>query len=167
MDRVTKDAQIASLRRQLRDMDAQQASIEAQLAALLEQSSPARTFGSVRPTRASPHRRMTGYPRARRSSRARSRAMRDVRDWRRRSGDMGRVLPTPRSCTLFGPRVVATKDTYWHDEGRIARLDGGASGDEKSGAASKRLRVEPGASVHRSVRVECPGVRGLRSGALR
>ena len=32
-DNITKDSQIASLRQQLRDMDAQRASIEAQLAA--------------------------------------------------------------------------------------------------------------------------------------
>src|ERR1035438_1959360 len=40
MDNITKDTQVASLRRQLRDMDAQRAAIEAQLATLVEQSEP-------------------------------------------------------------------------------------------------------------------------------
>ena len=40
MDNITKDTQVASLRRQLRDMDAQRTAIEAQLATLLEQSEP-------------------------------------------------------------------------------------------------------------------------------
>jgi superfamily II DNA or RNA helicase len=50
MDKITKDSQVASLRRQLRDMDAQRASIEAQLAALLEQSDPARILATPKPT---------------------------------------------------------------------------------------------------------------------
>jgi hypothetical protein len=50
MDKTTKDSQIASLRRQLSDMDAHRASIEAQLAALLEQSGPARTPATPKPT---------------------------------------------------------------------------------------------------------------------
>jgi hypothetical protein len=36
MDKITKDSEIASLRRQLRDVDAHRASIEARLAALLD-----------------------------------------------------------------------------------------------------------------------------------
>src|ERR1039458_4026560 len=50
MDKITKDSQVASLRRQLRDMDAQRASIEAQLAVLLEQSDPARILATPKPT---------------------------------------------------------------------------------------------------------------------
>jgi hypothetical protein len=49
MDKITKDSQVASLRRQLRDMDAQRAPIEAQLAALLEQPEPARTLATPKP----------------------------------------------------------------------------------------------------------------------
>ena len=43
MDKSSKESRIASLRRQLREMDAQRASIEAQLAALLEQAGPAQS----------------------------------------------------------------------------------------------------------------------------
>jgi hypothetical protein len=50
MDNSAKDSQVASLRQQLREMDAQRASIEAQLAALLEQAGPAQTPPRPKPT---------------------------------------------------------------------------------------------------------------------
>lgn len=53
MPKTTKDSQIASLQQQLRNMDAQRVSIEAQLAALLEESRPARTLATPGPTLAS------------------------------------------------------------------------------------------------------------------
>ncbi len=50
MPKIAKDSQIDSLRQQLRDMDAQRASIEAQLTTLLEESRPARTPATPGPT---------------------------------------------------------------------------------------------------------------------
>jgi len=50
MDKSTKESRVASLRQQLREMDARRASIEAQLAALLEQAGPAQTPPTPKPT---------------------------------------------------------------------------------------------------------------------
>jgi hypothetical protein len=50
MDKSTKESRVASLRQQLREMDAQRASIETQLAALLEQAGPAQTPPTPKPT---------------------------------------------------------------------------------------------------------------------